>query len=363
MADLASLLRDLEADSQGYNRISRNALAQFGRAPRRYLGAELLPERTVEENAYREDDIKYRTVIANDGTRYSPTQKKEGDLIGSFLVELGESDIAREFTSRQYDALLKSLMRGDTLEGMASITNWLDTTVNLALVELNEKQRWEAIVDALVLRRGDNEYKEDVAYSNPASHRVAAGGTWSSDAYDPFTDILAQADLLASKGYTVNRIFAGRTVVSILAGNDKVKQRTGVATISATGQITATAGRASLDAMSNALQRDGLPPIEQYDLQYRTQTTTEYFLKRTVFVMVGTTGRDEDIDLGDTAQIVTDTLGYTAMGRPAGQDSPGRVIRAEAKADKPPRIEAEGWQTSLPVITEPEAIAIIHTIA
>ena len=27
-----------------------------------------------------------------------------------------------------------------------------------------------------------------------------------------------------------------------------------------------------------------------------------------------------------------------------------------------PRIEAEGWMTGLPVITEPEAIAVIHTI-
>jgi hypothetical protein len=37
-------------------------------------------------------------------------------------------------------------------------------------------------------------------------------------------------------------------------------------------------------------------------------------------------------------------------------------VRAEHKEDKPPRIEAQGWQTSLPVITEPEAIGVLTGI-
>jgi hypothetical protein len=205
---------------------------------------------------------------------------------------------------------------------------------------------------------------EDDADSNPDNHRAAAGGTWSSDSYDPFADILAMADLLESKGYTVGRIITSRTVLSILAGNDKVKARTGVATINASGQITATAGRATRDAINGALERDGLPAIETYDLQYRTQTGTGYFLSRSAFVLVATTGQDESIDLGDTNSLmVANTLGYTALGRAAGQAMPGRVLRMEAFENKPPRIEAEGWQTSLPVITNPEAIAVITSIS
>jgi hypothetical protein len=360
--DIAALVASLMADGT-VRTLALNTGAQFGVAPRAYLGASLLPERTVNDNAFREEGIRYRTVIANSGTRYSPTQKKGAELIGSFLVELGESDIAREFTSRDYDALIRLLQTNPSMEAAATLTRWLDT-VNLGLVELNEKQRWDAIVAASVVRTGDNGYTETVSYSNPASHRAAAGGTWSSDAYDPFADILGMADLLASKGYTVNRIITSRTVVSILAGNDKVKTRTGVATINTSGQIIATPGRATFSAIDGALQRDGLPAIETYDLQYRTQTGTGYFLPRTVFVLVATTGRDETLDFGDTGPIVVnDTLGYMAIGRPAGQSAPGRVIRMEAKQDKPPRIEAEGWQTALPVITEPEAIAVIHTIS
>lgn len=361
--DLFSILRDLENDSDGFTRISRNPLAQFGRPSRQYLGATLLPERLVDENAFREDQITYRTIVANSGTRYSPTQKKDGDLIGSFLVELGESDIAREFTSRQYDALLRMLDRNDSLEAMATLTNWLDTTVNLALIEHIEKERWLAIVDAIVTRTGDNEYSESVAYSNPAGHRVAPGAVWSTDTTDIFAEIQAGADLLATKGYTVNRIITSRPILAIMSGNNTVKTRVGVAVVNTSGQITSAAGRASIDAIGGALQADGLPPIELYDLQYRTQTGTAYFLERDVLVMVGTTGRDEEIDLGDTAPVlIGDTLGYVAVGRSAGQNDSGRVIRAEAKQDKPPRIEAEGWQTSLPVITSPEALYVIDGI-
>ena len=363
MADIAGLVNQLMTDGT-VPTIALNPQAQFGIAPRRYLGAELLPERTVDENAYREESIIYRTVIANDGTRYSPTQKKGAALIGSFLVELGNSDIATEFTSRDYDALLRMLQTRPTMDAAATLLNWLDRTVNLALIEKNEKQRWEAIVSASVVRSGDNGYTETVSYSNPANHRAAAGGTWSNDSYDPFADILAQADLLESKGYTVGRIITSRTVLSILAGNDKVKARTGVATINASGQITATAGRATRDAINGALERDGLPAIETYDLQYRTQTGTGYFLSRSAFVLIATTGQDESIDLGDTNSLmVENTLGYTAIGRATGQAAPGRVLRMEAKQDKPPRIEAEGWMTSLPVVTNPEAIAVITSIS
>ena len=79
---------------------------------------------------------------------------------------------------------------------------------------------------------------------------------------------------------------------------------------------------------------------------------------------MATTGQDESIDLGDTNSLmVANTLGYTALGRAAGQAMPGRVLRMEAFENKPPRIEAEGWQTSLPVITNPEAIAVITSIS
>lgn len=361
MATLASLITSMEADGT-IQTIAGNRRAQFGRTGRNYIGASLLPERLVPDNAFREESVKYRTVIANDGTRYSPTQLKAGDLIGSFLVELGESDIARQFDSQMYDALLRYLMSNQSMEAVASITNWLDTTVNLALVEHDEKQRWQAIVDASVVRVGDNAYAETVAYSNPAGHRVAQSAPWSTDTTDIFADIITQADLLRSKGYTVNRMFTSTAVLAIMAGNNTVKTRTNRVVVNTSGQILSVSGRATRDDINGAFQADGLPAIETYDLQYRTQVASQYFLKRDVFVLVATTGQDQTLDFGDSEELFPDTLGYLAIGRAAGQSAPGRVIQAVPKTDKPPRIEAEGWQTSLPVILNPEAIAVITGI-
>lgn len=359
--DLATLINTMRADGT-IDTIARNRRAQFGRTARLYKGASLLPERTVGENAFREEAIRYRTVIANDGTRYSPAQLKSGDLIGSFLVELGHSDIARQFDSQMYDSLLRYLNSDQGMQAVASITNWLDTTVNLALIEHDERQRWEAIVDAAVVRVGDNGYSETVSYPNPAGHRAAQSAAWSTDTTDIFEDIFTMADLLTSKGYTVNRMITSRQVLSKMANNNTVKTRTGVAVVNTSGQIQSATGRATLTNMNAVLESDGLPPIETYDLQYRTQNGTTHFLKRDVFVLIATTGQDETIDFGDNEELFPDTLGYQAIGRAAGQSAPGRVIRAEAKEDKPPRIEAEGWQTSLPVIQHPEAIAVIHSI-
>jgi hypothetical protein len=89
MADISTLVNSMLTDGS-VTTIARNRRAAFGRATRRYLGTTLLPERNVDENAYRDYSIKYRTVIANDGARYSPVQLKGGGLAGSMLVVLTE---------------------------------------------------------------------------------------------------------------------------------------------------------------------------------------------------------------------------------------------------------------------------------
>ena len=359
--DLASLVADMVANGQ-FAALAGNPLAQFG-PQRQYLGATILPERMVEENVYRESSIRYRTVIANDGSRYSPAQlKASGELVGEFLVELGDQDIARQLSGRDYDALLRLLGRNTSMQAVDTIVGWTDRTVNQALVERTELQRWQAIVDASVVRVGDNGYTETVSYPNPSGHRAAAAGTWSSDAYDPYADITGMVDLLADKGYTVGRIITSRTVVSILARNAKIQQRAAPVRVLSSTDVF---GRVGIQEINGAFQADGLPPIETYDLLYRDQVSSGRFLASDVMVFIANTGVDPTWDLGDAARFIPDVgvLGYTAIGRAVGQAAPGRVIRAETRTDKPPRIEAEGWQTSLPVITEPEAIAVVTGIS
>jgi hypothetical protein len=361
--DIATLIDKIKREGR-YRTIATNPRAQFGTPNRRYKGAELLPEQTVPDNAYRETAIRYRTIVANDGTRYSPTQLKGGEMVGDFLVELAESDIKREFTAREYDALIAYLMRGDDMEALLAVTDWLDITVNLALAEKNEVMRWQAIEKAVVERRGFNNFHEDVAISNPTGHRVVAAGTWSNDTYDPFQDIYAVAQVLIDKGYMVSRMITSRRVVNILSGNAKVAQRSGRLIVSAGGNAQLTGDRATLTSINAALSAEDLPPLETYDLQYRTETGFKRFISNDVLIFIATTGRDVEIDLGDDEPMfLPNTLGYTGIGRPAGQSQPGRVIRSELHESKPPRIEGEGWQTSFPVILDPEAVAVIKTIS
>lgn len=342
---------------------------QFGVQPRPYLGPSILPEVLVSENMYKEQAIRYRTVIANDGSRYSPVQIKDsGELIGEFSVELGHQDIGRELTGRDYDALITFLRRAGAtdanppMEAVTQMTNWVDQTILRAIVELNEKQRWEAIVNAQIIRMGDNGYRETVTYPNPAGHRVAAAGVWSNDAYDPFNDVASMVDMLSDKGYYVDRIISSRRVNRILARNTNIAGRAG-RTVVLGGGATTFVGRATAEDVSDMFQTEGIPAIEEYDLRYNTTTGSTRFIADNVMIFLCTTGRDMTIDWGEDQLFLTNTFGYQAIGRAVGEDAPGRVIRMWAHDDKPPRIKAEGWQTSLPVLTEPEAIAVITGIS
>ncbi len=369
MPDIGTLLT--EAQTTGVmDTVARNPNTQFGPPARRYLGAEILPERIVELNEYTEDRISYRSVIANGATRYSPVQKKGGALVGSMRVTLAESDVGSELTSREYDQLLRVVASRPTIEGMAALVNFVNTTVNIPLVEWNERARWQMIVNAIVQIRGDGGLVEDVPYSNPAGHRFAAAGVWSNNATDPMVDIFAGAKVLTDKGFGFDaangRMIGSRKVANILQGNDKIKTRTGRVAVSATGQITGAGipGRMTLKDFQDILNADGLPALEMYDLIYKTMTGTARFLPDTVLVLVATTGRDENVDLGDgQIEPIENTIGYVGVGRPAGQSSSGRHIRTEAFDNKPPRVEAEGWQTSLPVALEPEAFVVITGIS
>jgi hypothetical protein len=370
--DIAGLITQMSTEG-AFARVINNPLAQFGPPTQPFLGATLLPDRMVPENSYTEEGVKYRSVIANAATRYSPVQKKGGALVGTVDVKLRDSDIGSELKAQEYDAVIRLVERAaaagagvnrPTMEAVAQLTRWAINTLSRPLAILDEKNRWDAIVDASVTRTGDNGYTETVTFPNPTDARVAAGGTWTSDAYDPYVDIMERVEFLAGKGYTVSRIFAPSTVRSMLSNNAKIAARIGRVSVAA-GTAVGLPGRVSLNGLNALLGEDGVPPIELYDAQYETQTSTGFYLKRDVMVFVATTARDQSIDRGDQEPILLqNTIGYTGVGRPAGQSQSGRVLYTRSIPDsKPPRIEGEAWQTTFPVILDPEAIAVVTGIA
>lgn len=366
MFDIGALVDRLFADGEVDN-IRLNRTTQFGTPTRAYLGATLLPEREVDANEYTEDEIRFRTIIAVDGDRYSPAQIRDGgSIVRSMKVSLGNSDIARHLTARDYEALMKLLGRQADVEAMARVIRWADITLNLPLVELNEVQRWQCIINAQVVRRGDNNFQETVYYPNPPGSRVNVAGTWSDPTYDPWPDITGQAQKMQEAGFIVNRIITSRKVISILAANPLVAQRAGAQPLvinDAGAVVRLPVQLVSRDMLNNLASRDGLPGFETYDLSYNTQVGTARFMPDTVMVMVCTTGREEEIATEREILLVPETLGYTAIGLAVGQPDAGRVVHMEAYTNKPPRIEGEAWQTSLPVLQDPEALAVLKNIA
>src|SRR5438128_1524398 len=100
--DLLTLLEKARTGGE-FQRIMTNPLAQFGRPKKPFLGLQLMPERLVNENMFTEEKINYRTVVANDATKYSPVQIKGSVKVGSFDVKLRSSDIGSEFKAHEYD--------------------------------------------------------------------------------------------------------------------------------------------------------------------------------------------------------------------------------------------------------------------
>lgn len=363
MADLITILRDMDANG-AFSTIARNPLAQFGTPVRRYVFSEILPEKLVRQNAFRESLVRYRTRPAQDLPRFSPPIKKAGlGLVGEQLVMLGTQGVAYEIAGEDFDNLVATAAEGDDATARQMINQFIDLNVKRALVEKHEIQRAQALINAQVVRSGDNGFGETIDLPNPAGHRVAAGGDWTSDVYDPMDDIIAMHQLLASKGYQTSRILTTTQVVSTLARNAKISSRTGTLQVVG-GSLVAAGGFATVNSINQMLQSNGLPVIETYDAVYRNNAGDIVpFMPAGTMLFVAQGGQNEQtFEFEGETRIVPNPLGYTALGRVAGQSAPGPIINVAFNGSYPPSVQAEGISESLPVVLEPEAVAVINSI-
>jgi hypothetical protein len=362
--DILTLLDQSQADIQ---MVVSNPLAMLGPGTTPLLGLQMMPERLVDENQYTETRINYKTVVANNGTRYSPVQLKEGAHVGEFDVKLVASDIGAQLTAMDYEAIIKILGRYTgsdiPMQALMNLLKWIDKSLVQPLVVKNERMVWECIVDALVQVEGDDGFQTPVAISNPAGHRIASGD-WDDPTYDPMIDIYGRGDLLKEKGMRPVRQIASTGVVNKLLDHPKVKTAArGFITIDA-GALVGSENRLTINGLNNFLAENELPPIVKYDKTYNVQDApSRHYLKRDVWVMIGETDQSEEIEVQDGDPLVIErTLGYVGVGRNAGYTNPGRMIKTEAFDGKAPHIDGQSWQESFPVNQNPEAISVLTDI-
>lgn len=362
--DILTLLERSQSDIQ---MVVGNPLAMIGNPEDPFLGLQLMPERLVDENQFTETRISYKTVVANNGTRYSPVQIKGGALVGSFDVKLESSDIGAQLTAQDYDAIIKILKRytGDDvpMQALMNLLRWVDKSLVQPLVVKNERMVWECLIDAEVMIEGDDGYKDSVKISNPEGHRVASGD-WTDPDYDPMEDLYARADFLKDKGIRVVRQIAPTPKVRQLQNHPKVKAAARGFISVDNGALVGSENRLTLSALNAFLADNELPPVVKYDKTYNVQNgPSRHFLKRDVWVMIGETDTMEEIPIEDgDPMIIENTLGYVGVGTNAGYTNPGRMVKTEAFDGKAPHVDGESWQESFPVNQNPEAITVLTDI-
>lgn len=377
METIETLIAQLKAEN-AFSISANDPTLQFTVGRTALLFSSVLPERTVTSNVYRDDSIRFRTMIANDSTRYSPPQKKNGMLMGSVSVELGDSDTASEMSMQMYESFINTLDRGITQEALASLLRFFQSTVSEPMAILREKHRVDAIGNGYVVRKGANRFQETVRFLSPAGHRLTVpSGTagapagWYNPAYSILNDLKAAKRFLEGKGYRISRIITSSDIMNdCFMINTEIKSW-GLLTVQAPNgaQGVTLQTRPDQVSISNALAAIGVPDPIIYDAGYYTQANEDSanaaerqgYIKfmENRFVILCETGRDESIDLGaDEPLIQFDTLGYTGIGKATGQLTPGVATKVENFTGKDARIEAMAWQTSFPVINEPEGYLV-----
>lgn len=363
--DILTLLVKAKSDIDA---VVGNPLAMLGPDGNQPLiGLQLLPERRVDENQFTETRVNYKTFVANNGTRYSPVQIKGGAMVGSVDVKTVSSDIGAQLMAQDYEAIRKTISRltGEDIPmaTMMQLLKWADKALTMPLVIVNERMAMEAIVKAQYKLMGDNGYLETVKISNPPGHRVASGD-WSDPTYDPMQDIYARADHARTKDNRIVRQIASSKKVTQLLNHPKVKAAArGFISVSG-GALVGSENRLTLDAFNSFLAENELPPVEKYDKSYNVQGGAPVrFLEDDVWLMVGATDNTEEVEVEDGDNLtIENTLGYTAIGRNAGYDEPGRMAKTEAFDGKAPHVDGQAWQESAPVVTDPEAIEVLTDI-
>lgn len=358
-------------DTGQFSDLASSPLSQFGTANERLLGASILPEQQEMENSFKDTGIAIDGEIGQSGADLSPAQLNKAFGEYSSTYTLGKIDAATQLTGGDIEKIIQYLMKlrpaNDPVESSAEIvTRWFDRGVMGSLAKVIEHQRWQAIVDGVVKRRGANGYAEDVTYPFPPGYQVtvAASGTvaapagWydrnPATAADALEDILAAKERLMLKGYTLNRIISKSAPKNVFMRNGKVRQ-----SALPVGAVRSTS-QSDIDAM---LQSYDLPAWETYDITfpYRNPNNSNVltrvgYLDRAGFdpvILLASTSLEAQIDIGKDNGILTlsNTLGYYALGRPEGQTQYGKVARAIVYDEKyPPSVYGEVVAKGLPII-------------
>ncbi len=370
--DIKSLLTYLAAKGL-LRKQTNNLLVQWGPKTRPLLSARFLPPRLVTNNQDTIDDVRFRVVAAPDGTRHSPAQLVGGgEMFSKINYRLGHSDLAREITGPDYDAINQFLRQGAFNAAIGRVVGIFSTFILQALAEHDELANWEAIVFNAISRRGSNAYYEYEDGPDLDNHRVAVGGDWEDPTYDPYeNDIIPRMRLLTSYGFNAGGIRPVTTAraLELLADHPATLRRSYTGVPPFAGQTLEEASPPTDQSdVAKVFRKLGMQAPVTHDLRIQTNTGEKRAYPEGHMTFIASTGRVEtvnyNVDDPTQAIVIRDGLGFNGIGVPNNANGvAGRRQETRAYTDrKDARIELEGWQATGPVIQEPTAIADIYDI-
>ena len=366
--DIVTLLA-LMVKEGDITRLMRNPFIQFGSEMMRksYLGARFLPERLMigsENNVIKEEEVRFRTIIAEDSGRYDPVPLRQLTESYEMMVEMGHFDIGREIDGSEYDAIIKMLMTNSNEQARNRIIYLVDTMLNHALKDKKEKQRWDGIVRRNVRIEKSNGQKYDVILDAPTQNDFSAPAFFDDNSSDPFETIFDAINILKDHGYgQIEAIVSTYGPLSAMMKNEQVRGRYGGMRVDTSNNSVTPVNRGVVGrSLLNATMRDeGYPEFTEYNEGYNTEEGFfKYLPSHTMTIIASTTRREEIIVPDGEDMLLPSTLGYYGVGRCQGQAAVGDVVKLFPKEDKPVRIEGQGEGVGFPVIIDNKAIVNIY---
>jgi hypothetical protein len=365
--DLLGLISYLR-ERREFQRIANNLLMQWGPQNQPLLGPEFLPPRFLDENEGTIDRVRIRSSAAKDKSRYSPAPKMgRAQMFGSIRYRLGDSGKLEEFTGPDYEGIVKWLNQNLSMEAAARLLGLFRDMLVKSLVEHDELKTWEAIQTNAVTHRGDNGYFQ---YENGPdltdNFMDVSAEPWTDEDSDPWEHIFTAVNTLVDLGFDKGgiRIVYTNKVANALRRNPHTATRAGKSVIVTNGSGQVTASRLTT-MVSNAdltglFEGEGLQAPREYDRRIGTETGELRAYAEGHMSLIASTGMNEEVrfnqDDPSDVRVINDVLGFLGVGKPPGQPTPMRetFVRAYTEqTDK--RIEAEGAQTTGPVILMPQA--------
>lgn len=363
--DINTLLLQL-SDKGAFDGLANNPQLQFTADGQELLFSSLMPERLVDRNEFKEDGIRFKTLMANDSTRYSPPVKRGNAILSSTVVSLADSDIAAELTMQAYESFIRTLT-ASPMQAVANLLRFFETGVAMPLAILREKYRADIFDKGYIERRGANDFYELVKVPEITGHRITVLD-WANPATSILGSLKSIKRMLNNKGYQITQMITTSDVVEdYMVTNNEIRQYGLMVINSAPGgggqQTIALPTMSEQQIVLSALAANSLPSPTVYDHGYDTLGGSDIgykkFLNKKV-ILVCNSGRSQDMDMGDNTNLVLpNTLGYTAIGVTTGQLQPGVRTKVTNYDGKDARIEAYGWQTAFPVLQDPEAYVVI----